>query len=128
GDEGVVIAFRRSQSKFTSPVSWLSQWINADQKRMESGCLWYLFKTQKVVTESQISKSVHEVMKLAGIEVSYTVTSIRSSSITKQISIGATKRQVNRFLCHKKGPATVSKFQDKNLNDNQRERLAVIKR
>ncbi|KAA6372731.1 MAG: hypothetical protein EZS28_031741, partial [Streblomastix strix] len=128
GDEGVVIAFRRSQSKFTSPVFWLSQWISTDQKRMEPGCLWYLIRTGKVATESQISKSVHEVMKLAGIEVSYTVTSIRSSSITKQISIGATKQQVNRFSRHKKGLATVSKFYDKNLNDNLRERLAVFKR
>ncbi|KAA6393921.1 MAG: hypothetical protein EZS28_010553 [Streblomastix strix] len=65
GEEGVVIAFRSSQSKFTSPVFWLSQWINADQKRMESGCQWYLIKTRKVATESQISKSVHEVLKLA---------------------------------------------------------------
>ncbi|KAA6388225.1 MAG: hypothetical protein EZS28_016247 [Streblomastix strix] len=128
GDEGVIIAFKRSQSKFTSPVFWLSQWISTDRKRMEPGCLWHLIKTGKVATESQISKSVHEVMKLAGIEVSYTVTSIRSSSITKQISTGAIKQQVNRFSRHKKGPATVSKFYAKNLNDNLRERLAVFKR
>ncbi|KAA6363493.1 MAG: hypothetical protein EZS28_040982 [Streblomastix strix] len=69
-------------------------------------------------TESYISKSVHEVMKFAGIEVSYIVMSIRSSSITKQISIRATKQQVNRFSHHKNGLATVSKFYDKNLNDN----------
>ncbi|KAA6394978.1 MAG: hypothetical protein EZS28_009502 [Streblomastix strix] len=87
GDEGVVITFRRSQSKFTSLVLWLSQQINADQKRMEPGCLWYLIKVRKVATESQISKSVHEIMKFAVIEVSNIVTFIGSSSITKQISI-----------------------------------------
>ncbi|KAA6322648.1 MAG: hypothetical protein EZS28_054412, partial [Streblomastix strix] len=34
-----------------------------------------------IATESQISKSVHGVMKFAGIEVSYIDTFIRSSSI-----------------------------------------------
>ncbi|KAA6396720.1 MAG: hypothetical protein EZS28_007757 [Streblomastix strix] len=127
-DGGVIVHFRKSRHIYTSPVFWLSTWINKCRCRLIQNNLWYLTKTNKPATVNQGSKAVHEIMKLANIDISYTVTSIRSSSITKQIAIGATKQQVNRFTRHKKGPATMARFYDKNTNDELKERLATFKR
>ncbi|KAA6369756.1 MAG: hypothetical protein EZS28_034717, partial [Streblomastix strix] len=127
-DGGVIVHFRKCKHRYTSSVFWLSTWINKCRSRLIQNNLWYLTKTHKPATVNQGSKAVHEIMKLVNIDLSYTVTSIRSSSITKQIAIGATKQQVNRFTRHKKGPATVARFYNKNTNDELRERLATFKR
>ncbi|KAA6398205.1 MAG: hypothetical protein EZS28_006272 [Streblomastix strix] len=128
GDDGVVVTFRKSKYKNTSPSFWLAAWINGNQKRTQSENLWYLNKTKRVASVEYGSKAVHEIMKLAGIEMTYSVTSIRASSVTKQVKIGATKQQINRMTRHKNGPNTVAKFYDKTLNDGIRERLATFKR
>ncbi|KAA6340770.1 MAG: hypothetical protein EZS28_052512, partial [Streblomastix strix] len=128
GDDDVEITFRKAKNQYTSPAFWITQWLELNKERIRTQNLWLLFKTNKRATEEQGSKAVHEVMKLAGIGAQYTVTSIRSSSITKQIAIGATKLQANRFTRHKKGPAIVAKFYDKNLNDGLRQKLLIFKR
>ncbi|KAA6384224.1 MAG: hypothetical protein EZS28_020248, partial [Streblomastix strix] len=92
GDDGVVVTFRKSKHKNTSPSFWLAAWINGNQKRTKSENLWYLIKTKRVASVEYGSKAVLEIMKLAGIEMTYSVTSIRAQSITQQVKIGATKK------------------------------------
>ncbi|KAA6374828.1 MAG: hypothetical protein EZS28_029645, partial [Streblomastix strix] len=72
------------------------------------------------------SKAVHIVMKACKIPTGYTVTSIRSSSMTKSIDQGATKTEINRATRHRKGSQTVANHYDKNLNDKIRTRLAKL--
>ncbi|KAA6369385.1 MAG: hypothetical protein EZS28_035088 [Streblomastix strix] len=83
-------------------------------------------QTSTPSTSPQASRAAHAIMNLAGVYKSHTITSIRSSSITKAIDQGVTLYQIKRFSRHKDGPNTVQQFYDKNLNDDLRERLGKL--
>ncbi|KAA6395826.1 MAG: hypothetical protein EZS28_008649 [Streblomastix strix] len=83
-DGGVVVHFRKSKYRYISPVFWLSTQINKSGIRLLQNNLWYVTKTHKPATVNQGSNAVHEIMELANIDLSYIVTSIKSSSITKK--------------------------------------------
>ncbi|KAA6380222.1 MAG: hypothetical protein EZS28_024250, partial [Streblomastix strix] len=93
------------------------------QNEESKSITYVLVGIMTIATAEQASKAVHCIMKLAGIDNSYSVTSIRSASITKAIAQGATMEEINRMSRHKDGPKTVQVFYDKNLNDEVRERL-----
>ncbi|KAA6376943.1 MAG: hypothetical protein EZS28_027529, partial [Streblomastix strix] len=74
----------------------------------------------------ETSKAVHIVMKACKIPTGYTVTSIRSSSMTKSIDQGATKTEIYRAIIHRKDSQAVVNHYEKNLNDKIRTRLAKL--
>ncbi|KAA6395783.1 MAG: hypothetical protein EZS28_008692 [Streblomastix strix] len=69
-------------------------------KRLKSSQLWWLHQSKTIATAEQASKAVHCIMILAGFDNKYSVTSIRSASITKAI---AQKRDLEAFndMSHK---------------------------
>ncbi|KAA6369207.1 MAG: hypothetical protein EZS28_035266, partial [Streblomastix strix] len=82
--------------------------------------------TNRVASYEETSKAVHIVMNACKIPTGYTVISIRSSSMTKQIDQGTTKTEINRATRHRKGSQEVANHYDKNLNDKIRTRLAKL--
>ncbi|KAA6386797.1 MAG: hypothetical protein EZS28_017677 [Streblomastix strix] len=92
----------------TIPVLWLDNWTKKNSNRPKPTMLWSLTKTNRVASTQQPSRAAHAIMNLAGINKSRTITSIRSSSITKAIDQGATPYQINRFSRHKDGPTQFS--------------------
>ncbi|KAA6381769.1 MAG: hypothetical protein EZS28_022705 [Streblomastix strix] len=87
-----------------------------------SEILWWLHELRTIATAEQASKAVRCIMKLAEIDNSYSVTSIRSASIMKAIAQGATMEEIDRISRRKDGPRIEQVFYDNNLNDEIRER------
>ncbi|KAA6383702.1 MAG: hypothetical protein EZS28_020773 [Streblomastix strix] len=128
GDDDVEIIFRKAKNQYTSPAFWITQLSELNKERIGSKNLQLFSKENKRATEEQGSKAVYGMINIAGIVAQYAIISTRSSSLTKQIAIGATKQQVNRITRHKKGQVTVAKFYDKNVNDGLRQKQSIFKK
>ncbi|KAA6358166.1 MAG: hypothetical protein EZS28_046308 [Streblomastix strix] len=100
--------------------------MNRRKKKDEKLHIWCLYSKNKVVSYEETQKAVQIIMNACRILTGYTVTSIRSSSMTKQIDQGATKTEINRATRHRKGSQAVANHYDKNLNDKIRTRLAKL--
>ncbi|KAA6361838.1 MAG: hypothetical protein EZS28_042635, partial [Streblomastix strix] len=125
-DTGVTVIFRPLDDLSICPTQWLSCWKNRRKKKDEKLPVWWLYSKNRVASYEETSKAVHIVMKACKIPAGYTVTSIRSSSMTKSIDQGATKTEINRATRHRKGSQAVANHYDKNLNDKIRTRLAKL--
>ncbi|KAA6321320.1 MAG: hypothetical protein EZS28_054568, partial [Streblomastix strix] len=66
-------------------------------------------------------------MQKAGIARGFTVTSVRSATITKLINMGANATAVDRFTHHSDVASTVRQYYDKNNNDKVRALIAEVK-
>ncbi|KAA6375664.1 MAG: hypothetical protein EZS28_028810 [Streblomastix strix] len=76
-----------------------------------------------VVTGEYASKAEYSIMKLAGIDDSYSVTSIKSASIINIFDYGATMEEITRISRRRDCPKNMQMFYYKNLNNKIGERL-----
>ncbi|KAA6395725.1 MAG: hypothetical protein EZS28_008746 [Streblomastix strix] len=74
-----------------------------------------------------LSKGIRSLMQKAGIARGFTVTSVRSATITKLINMGANATAVDRFTHHSDVASTVRQYYDKNNNDKLRALIAEVK-
>jgi hypothetical protein len=65
-------------------------------------------------------------MIAAGIPPNYSVTSIRAASITKLVKLGADPTMIDRFTHHSEAVHTITKYYDKNNNQQARAMLADL--
>ncbi|KAA6377834.1 MAG: hypothetical protein EZS28_026639, partial [Streblomastix strix] len=123
-DSDVEITLRPLKNPSVCPTTWLSGWVERRKNKSLKKGLWWLSSKNREVSYEEMSKAVHQTLLEVGIPSGSTVTSIRKSSMTKSISQGATKTQINRATRHKKGTDTVAHLYNQNLNDDLREKLS----
>ncbi|KAA6376619.1 MAG: hypothetical protein EZS28_027854, partial [Streblomastix strix] len=100
------------------PVKWWRSW--SDKRKLKNEWsqmqIWRNSNEGQNWTCDQCSKGIREIMRAAGIEKKYTVTSIRKASISAMIKLGKSKQEIDRWSRHSEAAATVRMLYDANNN------------
>ncbi|KAA6357250.1 MAG: hypothetical protein EZS28_047223, partial [Streblomastix strix] len=97
-------------------VRWWKTWdIDGDKDLIPTtGYLQNTSRQNRISQQDSLSKGIHSLMQKAGIARGFTVTSVRSATITKLISMGENATAVDRFTHHSDVASTVRQYYDKN--------------
>ncbi|KAA6401767.1 MAG: hypothetical protein EZS28_002709 [Streblomastix strix] len=100
------------------PVKWWRSWRNKRKPTNEWSQMqiWINCKEEQNWTCDQCSKGIREIMRVAGIEEKYTVTSIRKASISAIINLRKSKQEIDQWSRHGDASTAVRMFYDANNN------------
>ncbi|KAA6387796.1 MAG: hypothetical protein EZS28_016677 [Streblomastix strix] len=116
-DTSFTVIFRPLEDLSICPTQRLSFQMNKKKIKDEKLPICWLVSKKRAASQEETSKAVHIVMKICKIPTGYTVTSNRSSSMTKSTDQGPNKTEINRASRHRKGSQAVVNHYDTNLND-----------
>ncbi|KAA6373230.1 MAG: hypothetical protein EZS28_031243, partial [Streblomastix strix] len=122
-DYDLTVTFRPVSNKQICSTTWLASWFARRSTNYQTKPLWWSKSRKQIASYKYLSKTVHIVMKGAGVQAKNSVTSIQKSSITQIIDQAASQQEVDGDSRHKEGAGTVAEHYDMNLNDKLRERL-----
>ncbi|KAA6360833.1 MAG: hypothetical protein EZS28_043640, partial [Streblomastix strix] len=107
------------------PLRWFKSWFadrepNIPNKAQE---LRRISHAERYIQADDLSKAIRAVMQSAGINKTYSITSIRAVTITKLLKHNVSSVKVDRFTHHSDTASTVRQYYDKNNNVEARELL-----
>ncbi|KAA6392518.1 MAG: hypothetical protein EZS28_011956 [Streblomastix strix] len=125
----IELKLKKALDQRICPVRWWNAWYNNRDKDFNptTGYLWNTSKLSRTNSPDSLSKGIRSLMQKAGIARGFTVTSVRSATITKLINMGANATAVDRFTHHSDVTSTVRQYYDKNNNDKVRALIAEVK-
>ncbi|KAA6381308.1 MAG: hypothetical protein EZS28_023162 [Streblomastix strix] len=85
-----------------------------------------LMKAENLRDPNDLSRGIRQLVQKSGIDKKYSVTSIRSATITTILNTGISSSAVDRFTHHSEVASTVRKYYDRNNNDEARKLIAGI--
>ncbi|KAA6389906.1 MAG: hypothetical protein EZS28_014568 [Streblomastix strix] len=107
------------------PPRWFRSWFSDREPNILNKALelWRISHVDRSIQAADLSKAIRAVMQSAGINKTYSVTSIRAAAITKLLKHNFSSVKVDRFTHHSDTASTVRQYYDKNNNDEAREVL-----
>ncbi|KAA6365263.1 MAG: hypothetical protein EZS28_039210, partial [Streblomastix strix] len=93
---------KRVEDNRISPIRWWREWwLNRDPELpTTTGLIWNLYSNAKVNDPDALSQGIRMLMRAAGTDPAYTVTSIRQAVITKLLNKRVDGVIVDRFTHH----------------------------
>ncbi|KAA6400563.1 MAG: hypothetical protein EZS28_003914 [Streblomastix strix] len=110
-------------------VRWWKIWYKNSDKNLNPTTvyLWNTSKLNRTNSPDSLSKGIRTLIQKAGIVRSFTITSMRSATITKLINMGANSTVVDGFTHHSDVASTVRQYYDKNSCEILRALIAEVK-
>ncbi|KAA6387117.1 MAG: hypothetical protein EZS28_017358, partial [Streblomastix strix] len=98
----IELKLKKALNQRICPVRWWKAWYNNRDKDLNptTGYLWNTSKLNRTNSQDSLSKGIRSLMQKAGIARGFTVTSVRSATISKLINMGANATAVDRFTHH----------------------------
>ncbi|KAA6356095.1 MAG: hypothetical protein EZS28_048379, partial [Streblomastix strix] len=86
----IELKLKKALDQRICPVRWWKAWYNDRDKDLNptTGYLWNTSKLNRTNSPDSLSKGIRSLMQKAGIARGFTVTSVRSATITKLINMG----------------------------------------
>ncbi|KAA6394582.1 MAG: hypothetical protein EZS28_009886 [Streblomastix strix] len=121
----VEVTLKAVDNKAVCPIAWFQAWNEKRKiKTTDKDLLWKNSENKRALTPEECSKEVHIVMKNAGIDKKFSVTTIRKVAISAMQNRDKTKIEIDRWSRHSESADTVRENYDVNNNDSIRKALS----